>query len=302
MSSFLAAIDLRLKWMRRIMTERAASSSGIEVPSDSSNDLRKKVIEWLDRQGYPLEMYTARCCRDAGLSAYQSWYYFDEESEQQRETDVFGHTKRIAVTRKKRDFELSFTFECKQSRARPWVAFVHGNQDVSMSPRGAMAQRIVPKYTSAWWEDLTQKAGKHNTYPLESTSPTAYSLTRVSFDRSNEDAAYAALMSVAKAALGITYWLDLAAKGDREHKIYFAVVIPVLVLDAPLFSCCLNNENDEVSVNSINRCMLQWGNQISPWQPPTTIIEIVTKQSLPAFLHDMNTALTRIAGLALKSR
>jgi hypothetical protein len=135
----------------------------------------------------------------------------------------------------------------------------------------------------------------------KSTSLTAYSLTRVSFDRSNEDAAYAALMSVAKAAVGITYWLDLVAKAVPEANLYFTVVIPVLVLDAPLFSCRLNNE-DEVSVTPINRCTLQWGHQINPQQSPNTIVEIVTKQSLPNFLHDMDAALARIAKLAMKSQ
>jgi hypothetical protein len=149
------------------MTRKAGSTSGAEVPSNSGSDLQKKVTEWLDRQGYPLEMYTAKCCRGAGWIAHQSWYYFDEESEQQRETDVFGRTKPIMVTKKKREFELSFTFECKQSRSRPWVAFVHEDQDMPMQPKAAMAQRIVPKYASDWWEDLTQKAGKRGEYPLK---------------------------------------------------------------------------------------------------------------------------------------
>jgi hypothetical protein len=250
-----------------------------ESPSEPSGRLEERVIEWLSSQGYPLEMYTAKCCRDAGLDASQSWYYFDEESGNQRETDVYAHTRRVRVTRrakKTRDFQLSFTFECKQSRARPWVAFVHSNRDTAMGSKAAMSQRIFPKYTEAWWDGLTEKSGTSNVYPLENANPIAHSLVRVSFDRSREDAAFAALMSAAKAAIGIAYWLNQASEAIGESQLYYTVVIPVLVLDAPLFSCHLNDE-DGVSVTPIDGCTLQWNNQVSS-EAPTTIVEIVTKQ------------------------
>jgi hypothetical protein len=263
--------------------------------------LQKKVIEWLDRQGYPLEMYAAKCCRDAGLYAYQSWYYLDKESGQQRETDVFAHTQRVKIGKEKRDFELSFTFECKQSRAKPWVAFVHSDEDAAMSPKAVMAQRITPQYTLSWWMDLTHKAARRNIYPLQSASPTAYSLARASLDRSNEDTAFAALMSVAKASIGIADWLDLAAGGRKKSRPYFCVVIPVLVLDARLFSCRLNNDSDQISVAPIDRCTLQWSNQVNEQHSPTTIIEVVTKESLPTFLDDMNAALAEITDISSKS-
>ena len=183
------------------MKDRAKDSSNAESSSslELSNTLEKKVAEWLTGQGYPLEMYTAKCCRDRGLTAYQSWYYLDREKQQQRETDVYAHTRRVRVN-KTNDFQLSFTFECKQSRARPWVAFVHDNDSNSMSPTAAMAQRFVPEYAVHWWRNLAHKARKNKEYLFQNANQIAHSIVRVSFDRSNEDAAYAALMSVAKAA------------------------------------------------------------------------------------------------------
>jgi hypothetical protein len=145
----------------KAVKEIAKDSSDTESSSSLSlgSTLEKKVVEWLTGQGYPLEMYTAKCCRDRGFAAYQSWYYFDREKQQQRVTDVYGHTRRVRVN-KARDFQLSFTFECKQSRARPWVAFVHDNDGNSMSPMAAMAQRFVPEYAGHWWRSLTHKARK----------------------------------------------------------------------------------------------------------------------------------------------
>ena len=104
-------------------------------------------------------------------------------------------------------------------------------------------------------------------------------------------------MSVTKAALGIADWLDVANSSINSKDQYYTVVIPVLVLDAPLYSCYLD-ENSEVSIDSIDRCTMQWRNSIGGM--PNTIIEIITKTSLSDFLQEMGTALLAIQGLALK--
>ncbi len=277
------------------------SSTGLS--SNPSSNLEKKVVEWLNSQGYPLEMHTAKCCRDAGLTTQPSYYYFDGESGKQRETDVYGYTREMRATKKGRNFQLSFAFECKQSRAKPWVAFTHthmNQDDISLHRATTVVQRICPKYTEDWWLQLATKAIALEIYPLENINPIAHSLVRVSFDKSREDAAFAALMSVAKAATDIADTLGQGSKNlSRKVQLAFTIVIPVLVLDAPLFSCHLDDE-DEVSLSPIDRCTLHWSNQVSSESPGITIIEVVTKQSLPNFLNDMNTALEQISDLALK--
>src|ERR1700761_9219874 len=103
----------------RIMDELRAALQSAEP---SGGALERKVSEWLNKQGYPLEMYTQRCCRDNGFQSHQSWYYEDAETGQQRETDVFAYSPRVKIDGRGRQFELAFTFECKQSRGKPWVA------------------------------------------------------------------------------------------------------------------------------------------------------------------------------------
>ncbi len=263
------------------------------------NPLEKKVAEWLNSQGYPLELYTGRCCRKAGLEASQSWYYRDRESGQQRETDVFAHTRRVPVTEAKRLFQLSFTFECKQSRAKPWVAFVQPDGSGFMGRKAAMVQRIMPVYTQSWWEDLAHKAGRLGEYPFSSANPVAHSLARVSFDKSGDDVAYSALMSVTKAAIGVADWLDLAGRSENVDSPYFTVIIPVLVLDSQLYGCHLDENGDEMVVSPIDHCTMQWRNQVG--RMPTTIVEVVTKDSLPLFLQEMKNASSAVQNLALKS-
>lgn len=276
--------------------DKNGQSAKLSLSSTQNDELKNKVTQWLTGQGYPLEMYAAKCCREAGFNAHQSWYYFDEESRQHRETDVFASGKRITLG--SREFELDMTLECKQSREKPWVAFVQSDDRMPMHPKAIMVQRYMPANTSSWWRALADKAQRFEEYPIKGTSPAAYSLARVTFGSgSNEDVAYSALMSATKAAAGIVYWYDQIGNGDPS--LGYFLVIPVLVLDAPFFSCCLNDDN-ELLVEPISRCTLLWKNRINQKHSPTTIVEIVTRQSLPEFLDDM--AKTNVAIAKLVSR
>jgi len=53
-----------------------------------SDDLGRRVTEWLSGQGYPLEMKVASAFRKEGFSVSQGTYYADPESGNNREIDV----------------------------------------------------------------------------------------------------------------------------------------------------------------------------------------------------------------------
>lgn len=46
-----------------------------------SEQLEKKIEEWLEKQGYPLETRVARAFRNAGFNVVQSDYYRDPISQ-----------------------------------------------------------------------------------------------------------------------------------------------------------------------------------------------------------------------------
>src|SRR5258708_8233762 len=84
------------------------------------DDLHKKVSEWLDKEGFPLEMVVASAFRRAGLWVMQSDYYEDPNEGKQREIDVIARQQVLVA----RDLlRITFAVECKVSRDKPWVLF-----------------------------------------------------------------------------------------------------------------------------------------------------------------------------------
>lgn len=74
-----------------------------------------KVREWLERQGFSLEMRTASAFRAAGFEVRQSSYYSDSETSKPREIDVVAiHPDYLGIV------NIRFIIECKCSK-HPWV-------------------------------------------------------------------------------------------------------------------------------------------------------------------------------------
>ncbi|WP_312356464.1 hypothetical protein [Empedobacter sp.] len=50
-----------------------------------------KIKEWINKNGYPLEMYTSRIFKNNGFNVAQSLYYKDISTEKYREIDILAH-------------------------------------------------------------------------------------------------------------------------------------------------------------------------------------------------------------------
>lgn len=59
--------------------------------SSDGESLPTRVAEWLDSQGYPLELRVATSMRECDAAVYQSEYYIDpEDHETNREIDLMA--------------------------------------------------------------------------------------------------------------------------------------------------------------------------------------------------------------------
>src|SRR4051812_46473888 len=104
--------------------------------ADAPRPLDSRVADWLDTQGYPLEMRVARAFRASRFRVIQSEYYSDPETKASREIDVIA-----SVDARNEDFlfRLTFVVECKMSRDKPWVLFTGTSRGLADPAR--VAQR-----------------------------------------------------------------------------------------------------------------------------------------------------------------
>ena len=80
--------------------------------------LNKKVAEWLDSQGYPLEMKVASTLRDSGFRVQHSAHYIDPETSKSREIDIIC----TAIGDRYGMADIHFVIECKSTK-QPWIIF-----------------------------------------------------------------------------------------------------------------------------------------------------------------------------------
>src|SRR5687767_1963194 len=111
----------------RVIETLSISDGGIDLQRRGAfvaNDkMKSAVLDWLEKQGYPLEMHVAEEFRKAGFEVTQSEFYLDPDTNQPREVDVLA-TNYVEITPTERVVRIRFVIECKRSRDKPWVMFV----------------------------------------------------------------------------------------------------------------------------------------------------------------------------------
>ncbi len=213
----------------------------------------EKVRDWLNTQGFPLEMRAAAAFRTAGFDVMHSTHYLDSETGKQREVDVLARDPdHLGI------LGISFVIECKATK-KPWVllcsthtlAFgrVFAFAVTSDDARAVLAENIVELLDKLPW--------------LRKDDLTGYSL-RQAF--SENDVAYTATMNVAKASQSCVH-------GGLRFSAQFGFAFPVIVVDSPLIRCCLG-ENDELHLEETDQ---------GEFLAEGACIRVVTIGRLPAF-------------------
>lgn len=257
------------------------------MDDETTEGLINRVGKWLQEQGYPLEMRTARQFQSKGLWATLGHYYRDIETGHQRETDVFVNAHREiegAGTA-----SVCLTIECKSSRTKPWVIFT-GEPEPHPMVRGLRrSQRLVAPESSWLWDILDKLDDAHPVPLLDAYEPLGHSIARA-HGGSNEDVAFGAIMAASKAAAGMR-------QENAEFGFDFpTVVLPVVLIDAPLLKCSLDGDG-EPQLSVIDRGTVMWSFQLAPDLPPFTAVTVVTSAGVPDLVDDLITTAESLASV-----
>lgn len=244
--------------------------------------LESKIRDWLNEQGYPLEMLVARSFQERGFTVIQSEFYTDPDTGESREIDVVA-SKLTVVGRI--NIRVTLVIECKLSKDKPWVLFT--SQSIALGDRA----RIVQRAASKLGDNLLKILSGYKDYKKISSLyifdiPTfpAYSLTQAF--TTGQDVCYKAATSAAKAAYAKAIEFDnrkptLPTLGRRRSPAQ--VLFPILVVDGKLFDCHLE-ENSQITVSEINSGVLIWRNPLV--KSPHTIIHVVSLPALSNFCDE----------------
>lgn len=237
-------------------------------------DLNKKIKDWLNEQGYPLEMRVASNFQNKGFHVIQSDYFEDHESGKMREVDVVAYLQDeiddILV-------RLQLIIECKQSK-HPWLLFC--SENLKLSDPARVAQRSTCDKGELFLLLLSKNSSIHNLPIFKLPKCPAYALTQA-FTKKTETS-YSALVSLSKACKARVKESTEYRKATG-HKI-LEINFPLLVLSGGLHSVTLKSDSD-IDVESLDSSVLVWRNPILG--PVHSIIHITEESYLSNLINDL---------------
>jgi hypothetical protein len=189
-----------------------------------------KIREWLDSQGFPLEMRAAAAFRKAGFEVRQSTVYTDPDTTKIREIDVEAddpdHLGFVSIR---------FTLECKAG-GKPWVLLCSDDTVSNYNRVFAFAASSVTgrqELVNAMYGDVE---GLFARIPwVNKQGLVGYSLRQA---HSEKDNAFEAAVSVSKACNAYI------RQYERTHRPWIGFAFPVIVVESPLIRCWLTGDGE----------------------------------------------------------
>jgi hypothetical protein len=256
--------------------------------SDDSMKLVAKVRDWLDRQGYPLEMRVARLFQREQFNVKQAEYYESTEGVW-RETDVVAElVEEIKISRSADQYDLlrvssCAVNECKTSSNRPWIVFTDRSTKTQADTMvfgtiaGTLAQLVMMGIALEFDEPLF-----HLPIFAERTLGHGVAcavLSDTSSRESNYDSAYKALNQAVDAA-------SAKAESEPGWGNNFRYVFPTVVLSAPLFEAYLDADGN-VQIEPCDQIAVMW------WvskRRSDVLVHILTERKLPDYATQLREA------------
>jgi len=189
--------------------------------------VRDKILSWINKTGFPLEMESAKAFRNAGFEVRQSATHLDPEEAKGREIDVLAQDPDwVGVV------DIYFVVECKSSN-KPWVVLMTDDalsnlnklHSFSVTSEDAKSELFSIWKNNEDFKDLLNKPAR-----------CGYSFRQALGGKN--DGAYSAAISVLKACAGLTR--ERTASTLKR----FAFALPVIVVDTPIFECTFNSDSE----------------------------------------------------------
>lgn len=258
-------------------------------------DLINSVRDWLEKGGFPLELYAAKELRSLGFVCSKSQFYEDSESGKSREIDVVSWQS--LKNSLKQTLILKLIVECKKS-SNPFVVLCEKSEESRIVKNTITANWIMNRNGTFLSMAGFVEADKGNDYlanvSLEiSKNKCRQGYSIVQAHQQNDSYIYGEIYKLVKAyqceiKRDNDFYNELMSEEDSrgEAENSYDTHIPILLVDAPLVETYLDDngntiiEEKEISSISINL----------PWQDycdNEVSVAIVKKEKFTDFAKDI---------------
>ena len=261
--------------------------------SQEKKPLETRILDWLNTQGYPLEMAVAKALHKAGFRLTQSATYEDNETGKTREIDIIAQRESSG---RNMFFQVGVTIECKMASNKPWLLFLPQTTNETLLPFHLLGSSVANVllfniYTQPRFKDLLSQI---QALRLCNPSNVAYGLTDAF--NTKKDIPYEAATTAVKASLSQVRGIDKLNK-STSFKLC-TVMFPVIVTDTRLFECRLDNIG-EIHIEEVQLGFVRWS-VVGPTTRQQPLASIVTRPALDSFIQDLVTASNTIINIGEK--
>lgn len=246
------------------------------------NDEKKKIIEEIDKTGFPLELRVSKFLQDEGYYVANNLYFIDQDEGKGREVDMRALKNYEFYSGRKNYFiRHLLLIECKKSAEKPWIIFT--------SPKTFYDKRLFPlqargvKENIKWLDyDVPAKLGE--IHPFSKNERCGRSFFEPFSSGKDRKTIYESLIKSVKAAIAMRDNKYAAAPND------VCIYYPMVIFDGKLYEAYLDEKN-KINVQEADSIMVSFFYESPKYQDEKFTVPIVTERYLSTFCSDLDSAL-----------
>lgn len=262
--------------------------------TNENDSLAVRLMQWLDGQGYPLEMTTAIALQKNNFSVTLSDYYTDFETKETREIDVTA--LRWSDFNQPVALQVCCRIECKLARDKPWLVFVpQAERNIWLPPFTTISSSV---FSAFWTEGLKKEKFTEILKGASLLRPNhvGYGITQAF--TTGQDVPYRAVMSSVKAAIDRARQMNDMfdeTKINPKASLLCCVVIPAIIIDGKLFESSVNSDGS-LHLDEVGSSIIEWKGSNPTHTSP--LVHIITKSMFSQFVQELDATANVLITLA----
>jgi hypothetical protein len=246
---------------------------------NDNNSLENKILDWLSKEGYPLEFKVANIFRANGFYTFQGQYVKDFKTETPREIDILAQ---VSSDVDDSFLRICYVVECKWTENKPWVIFTDQNSQIA--PAACIAQSIATKSAESILWILAADKDVQKLSIFRTPNRPGFN-GRQAFGSQN-DLVFNTLQSIMSSCYSKKREYESNQKNLEDSPSFGVLMIPIIVIEGRLFETFYNNQTKKIDIVEKDQIRLHWRGS-EAWHLHSTI-DIVTIDFLPDFVKDLN--------------
>lgn len=236
--------------------------------------MKEKIRDWLNKQGYPLELKIASALQKESLFPTLANYYLDPTSNKSREIDIIGGRNHVTGF-----LNIELVIECKRSAERPWLVLSAENSSDGLGPLFEYA--LTSGAARAWLGDINNLEKLSALHWWNWDGPRGVGIIPAFKENNNDDAFKAIAGAMAASIARKKMWMERTTGA-------LVFVFPIAFLDNELYECKLT-DSGQIEISKIDEAKIylpmHYGDEIG------TCVHVVTSKRLDYFCKSASRAI-----------